>query len=202
MEEKWKPIRGFHGWYEVSNLGRVRSPEGRVTSSKQSQRRVWRERILKQKSRIRYAGSDICDLYVSLRKNGKSNDYLVSRLVAKAFCHGYRRGLTVNHKDGNPKNNRADNLEWLTNADNVRHYINSGKAANYKKCSLTFHDGTVKHYLSMAHAARDIGRCRTYIVNKMNMGKKIYTIDGREVKVSDDHSGHKGETESHHKDPG
>ena len=32
MEEKWKPIRGFHGWYEVSNLGRVRSPEGRVTS--------------------------------------------------------------------------------------------------------------------------------------------------------------------------
>ena len=202
MEEKWKPIRGFHGWYEVSNLGRVRSPEGRVTSSKQSQRRVWRERILKQKSRIRYAGSDICDLYVSLRKNGKSNDYLVSRLVAKAFCHGYRRGLTVNHKDGDSTNNRADNLEWLSNVDNVRHYINSGKAANYKKCSLTFPDGTVKHYLSMAHAARDIGRCRTYIVNKMNMGKKIYTIDGREVKVSDDHSGHKGETESHHKDPG
>ena len=74
--------------------------------------------------------------------------------------------------------------------------------ANYKKCSLTFPDGTVKHYLSMAHAARDIGRCRTYIVNKMNMGKKIYTIDGEEVKFSDDHSGHEGETESNHKDPG
>jgi hypothetical protein len=201
MEEKWKPIRGFHGWYEVSNLGRVRSPEGRVTSSKQSQRRVWRERILKQKARIRPGGYERYDLYVSLRRNGKSQNYLVSRFVAKAFCPGYRKGLTANHIDGDSTNNRADNLEWATYEENVHHYINGGFVKGYRGCSLTFPDGTVKHYISLAHASRDIGRCRSYIVNKLLRNKPIYTIDGREVKVSDDHRGHKGETESHHQDP-
>jgi len=188
MEEKWKPIRGFHGWYEVSNLGRVRSPEGRVTGGRQHPHRVWRERILRQKSRIRPGSQDRVDLYVSLRRDGKSRNYLVSRLVAKAFCPGYRRGLTVNHKDGDSTNNRADNLEWVTNEENVRHYIRNGFVKGYKRCSLVFPDGTVKSYISMAHASRDIGHCRTYIVNKLMHGKPIYTIDGKVVEVRDDHS--------------
>ena len=185
MEEKWKPIRGFHGWYEVSNLGRVRSPEGRVTGGRQSQHRVWRERILKQKPRIRAGCHNRYDLYVSLRKNGMSRNYLVSRIVAKEFCKGFKPGMTVNHKDGDPTNNRADNLEWLTNAENVRHAIRNGYVTGYRHCSLIFPDGTVKHYISLAHASRDIGRCRTYVGNKLLYGRPICTIDGKVVEFRD-----------------
>ena len=186
MEEKWKPIRGFHGWYEVSNLGRVRSPEGRVTGGKQHTHRVWRERILKQKSRTRPGGYGRVDLYVSLRRNGESRNYLVSRLVAKAFCPGFKPGLTVNHIDGDSTNNRADNLEWATNAENIHHYIQSGFVKGYKRCRLTFRDGTVKTYISLSHAARDIGRSRSYVCNRVATPTPIYTVDGEEVEYSDD----------------
>ena len=185
MEEKWKPIRGFHGWYEVSNLGRVRSPEGRVTGGRQHPHRVWRERILKQKPRIRAGSRHRYDLYVSLRKNGESRNYLVSRLVAKAFCPGFKPGLTVNHKDGNTINNRADNLECATYAENVRHSIRNGLVEVYRHCSLTFPDGTVKNYISLSDAARDIGRARTYIGNNLRRGAPIYTIDGKVVVFRD-----------------
>ena len=38
-----------------------------------------------------------------------------------AFVPGYFDGAVINHKDENPKNNRADNLEWVTQQNNVNH---------------------------------------------------------------------------------
>lgn len=46
---------------------------------------------------------------------------MVHRLVASAFVKGYQEGMVANHIDCNPSNNRADNLEWLTHAENLRH---------------------------------------------------------------------------------
>ena len=46
---------------------------------------------------------------------------MVHRLVASAFIEGYEEGKVVNHIDCNPSNNQASNLEWLTQAENLRH---------------------------------------------------------------------------------
>lgn len=46
---------------------------------------------------------------------------MVHRLVASAFVEGYQREKVVNHIDCNPSNNKASNLEWLTQTENLRH---------------------------------------------------------------------------------
>jgi len=53
--------------------------------------------------------------------NANGSNAAIHRLVAKAFCPGYRDGLVVNHIDGDKHNNRAENLEWCTQQENVRH---------------------------------------------------------------------------------
>lgn len=55
--------------------------------------------------------------------NNKRIGVSVHTLIARAFCDGYRFGLVVNHKDGNKSNNHADNLEWVTPSQNMRHSV-------------------------------------------------------------------------------
>ena len=54
----------------------------------------------------------------------------VHRLVAEAFCEKPAGKEYVNHKDGNPGNNRADNLEWVTNRENLIHASKMGLLTN------------------------------------------------------------------------
>lgn len=53
--------------------------------------------------------------------DGPTKHLLVHRAVAMLFCPGYSPELQVNHIDGNKTNNRADNLEWVTGSQNMRH---------------------------------------------------------------------------------
>ena len=65
--------------------------------------------------------------------------FSVHRLVAEYFCDGYFEGAVVNHKDGNNRNNRSDNLEWVTQKDNIHHpYKMSGmdQHRNYRLWKL------------------------------------------------------------------
>lgn len=56
--------------------------------------------------------------FVKLCKNGIGKDYNVARLIATAFIPNPNNYPMINHKDENPSNNCADNLEWCTNAYN------------------------------------------------------------------------------------
>ena len=57
--------------------------------------------------------------------DGHGRTFAVHRLVAAAFCDGYDElHCIVNHKDGDPSNNHADNLEWCTAKENTQHAIN------------------------------------------------------------------------------
>ena len=64
---------------------------------------------------------------VTYRRNGVQRHRYVHQLVCAAF-HGPRPSPSheVNHRDGNRRNNCADNLEWVTHADNVRHAFATG----------------------------------------------------------------------------
>ena len=129
--EEWKDIPGYIGLYQASNYGQIRSCEGKVTSNAWSGHRVWKQRILKQKMSANAKGRR--DMRIELWKDGEHKTWLVSRLVALAWCDGYQEGFTVNHKNGNNLDNRAANLEWLSHGDNIRHAFANGLYPQAKK---------------------------------------------------------------------
>lgn len=111
MMEIWKDIKGYEGLYQISNLGRIKSFL-RFNGHKY----INREKILKWQNN-NYPT-------VRLANNGQIKQYLVHRLVAETFIPNYENKPCVNHKNGNKKDNRADNLEWVTHKENTVHAYN------------------------------------------------------------------------------
>lgn len=148
MKEKFKPISGFEGLYEISNLGRVRSlyrqtiRRGRIYYEK--------ERIMK----LRKVKSHPY-LYVSLCKDGIGTGFQVHRLVALAFVPNPKNKPQVNHKDFNPENNTSKNLNWVTVQENHDHSFHR-KASGLKngKAVEVEHQVTGKIY-TLTDAAKE-----------------------------------------------
>ena len=103
MQEIWKDISGFEGFYEISSYGRVRSVKsGRILSTSK-------------------CGGCRGYLSVCLSKNGKRYGKLVHRLVAEAFIPEVEGLSEVNHKDEDKTNNRVENLEWCDHKYNMNY---------------------------------------------------------------------------------
>lgn len=64
--------------------------------------------------------------FVGLRRDGRSHNRKVHALVAEAFIGPRPCGLDVNHIDGDKRNNRVENLEYVTRQENVRHAFELG----------------------------------------------------------------------------
>ena len=120
MEELWKQIDGYEGYYEVSNTGLVRSIGRNVIRSDG----VVHHRVGKNKKPTPNKDGY---LTVKLSKNGVDTRVTIHSLVAAAFVDGYFDGAEVNHKDFNRTNNNASNLEWVSHGDNVRYTIEAGR---------------------------------------------------------------------------
>lgn len=117
--EIWKDIEGYEGLYQISSLGRVKSLGNDKTK---------KEKILKQdKNKNGY-------FKVNLWKNNKTKTCQVHRLVAHAFIENPNKLPIINHKDENPSNNMASNLEWCTQKYNV----------NYGTCKIKIADSLSK----------------------------------------------------------
>ena len=174
--EQWKAIPGYEGIYEASTDGRIRTAKGKTTSSKHSIRRVWKQRVMKQKCCTNIKGR--CDLRVELWKDGNHKTWLVSRLIALTWCDGYQDGMTVNHINGNHLDNRAKNLEWISLKDNIRHGFNNGLFHTQIRCSLVDENGNTHIFNSQAQASRSIGRVDSYIANCKKKNRQITSIDG------------------------
>lgn len=108
----WKKVPGYPK-YLVSDTGLVSATWHRGTE-------FGKEMILKQK--IDRYGYPCVRLY----NNGRIKDTYVHALVAKAFVSGQAPELQVNHIDGIKTNNGANNLEWVTPSENVRHAVRLG----------------------------------------------------------------------------
>ena len=105
--EVWKAIQGYEGLYEVSNWGRVKSVE-RVIARSNGTLLTVKERIMKPQNN----GSG--HLILMFWKNGKCEHFQVHILVATAFIPNPYNYAIVHHKDYNPRNNRVENLEWIS----------------------------------------------------------------------------------------
>lgn len=160
MEEIWKDVIGYEGFYQVSSFGQVRSLS-RTAKVLSGAKRLVRERILKQTNTIYRT--------VHLSKNNVTDVMLVHRLVATAFIPNPENKRCVNHKDGNKYNNYASNLEWATDKENNTHAILNGfvKAPIYfTKKVIDTESGVI--YSSAKEAALAFGLNHKTLCNMLN----------------------------------
>lgn len=119
--EIWVPVNGYEGIYEVSNMGRIktlaRTYYGGVCPV-----------IMKEKLR-KFHTKKKGYLALLLSKDTIDVNTTVHRVVAKNFIPNPENKPQVNHKNGNPSDNRVENLEWCTNQENMTH---SWKVLNRK----------------------------------------------------------------------
>jgi hypothetical protein len=119
MEEVWKDIEGYEGYYQVSNLGRVRSLD-RIVPHK-----IYK--FMNAKGKILCPGKVGVGYYtVALCNNSKPKSMFIHRLVAEAFISKTSKTNDVNHKNGIKTDNRLENLEWCTRSENTLHAFTIG----------------------------------------------------------------------------
>lgn len=148
MECITKPIEGFEGYY-VNSYGRVWSDKGKGR---------W----------LKPAPNSQGYLCVVLCRDGNTFTKRIHRLVAEAFVPNDDPETkdTVDHKDNDKLNNRADNLQWMSRGDNAR-------KGNQKPLMLfDTISGTVEQFDSQIDAAAFLG-CSQPMMSKMTQKPQI-----------------------------
>jgi hypothetical protein len=111
MEEIWKDITDFEGLYKISNLGKIK----RIPSIK-----------CKKERYIAACLNDNGYYIIRLYKNSKGKCAKLHRLIAQAFIPTVEGKTFINHINGIKTDNRIENLEWCTKAENSQHAIKMG----------------------------------------------------------------------------
>lgn len=114
VKEIWKDINGYDGYYQISNLGRIKSlPKKRNNNNGYY---IQKEMILK--NHLNNKGYQYVYLSIPIKKK-----YYVHRLVGIAFIPNPFKKPYINHIDCNPLNNNMKNLEWCTPQENTDHMV-------------------------------------------------------------------------------
>jgi DNA gyrase/topoisomerase IV subunit A len=128
-QEIWKPIAGYEGIYEVSNCGNVRSVDRYKNARDNSKSFQKGKTMTPQTSHKGYRT-------IILHKDGKAHTFQVHRLVAMAFIPNSDNKPQVNHIDCNKKNNHVENLEWVTQEENMKHASENGIFSKFNEKQL------------------------------------------------------------------
>lgn len=167
IEEIWKDIIGFEGYYQISSTGRVKSLQRLVKSARSSfGYRTVHERFL----------ATTIDKYgyetVRLHKEGKTFPYTIHRLVALHFVNNPDQLPSINHIDENKLNNHYTNLEWCTvkynntfnyRQEKINELLRLKDWRNPKVLSINLEDGSEVVYKGLRDAMRHTGFVRQEI---------------------------------------
>lgn len=137
-DEIWRPVIGYEGRYEVSNLGRVRSLPKLVEGYRGSF--VTKTRILKASP----DGKGY--LMVWLYMNKIRHTFKVARLVAQAFIPNTENKPQIDHINAVKTDNRAENLRWVTDKENCHNPITYKRNAESKRGILNHKSKRVFQY--------------------------------------------------------
>lgn len=173
MKEEWRPCKGYEGFYEVSNMGRVRSIA--VYSAKYG-------KVIERKTPRLHKLETSRDGYkrLTLSMYGDHKHWFVHRLVALAFIPNPENLPFINHKDEDTKNNNVSNLEWCTGEYNSNYGTLPRRIAkrmneNHPTAKTVFQyklDGAfVTAYPSCNEAARCLGTVSGDMISRVCRGQ-------------------------------
>lgn len=151
MNEGWRPVPGYEGIYEVSNLGRVRSLDRIKRNGRGMKGRIVK---LQEHPKTGYVA-------IGLYKDGTEKMTLVHRLVALAFIPNPDNLPEINHKDEDKTNNKADNLEWCNRTYNNNYgtrkqrFLETIKPKMKRVAQWDWKGNLIKIYPSFSQASRE-----------------------------------------------
>lgn len=164
-----RDIPGYEGLYAVTEDGRVWSHPKKTQVGSNGGVRTdggrWLNpiRVTKRTAHLR----------VYLHTNGKTSGLLIHRAVALSYIPNPQGLPHINHKDGDPTNNRVENLEWCDAAANARHAVANGltkmpkqSGAANSQSKLTEHD---VRSMRVAHAG---GESCAAIARRLSLNPK------------------------------
>jgi hypothetical protein len=161
MNEIWK---AFNAEAEVSNFGNVRTIDRKVK---------YCDKQINVKGRTLKPATDKKGyLRVAFKHEGKHTTFKVHRLVAQLFVSNDLNKPMVNHKDGNKKNNNFENLEWMTNAENVQHAFDNG-LIKAKRLHESPRSKQTKEGIEFMYFLRGLGMSYNSIANEVGVSKSV-----------------------------
>lgn len=152
--EEWKDVPGYEGFYQVSNLGSVRSLDRQYKG---------RWGMMHKKGAVMSLGRDSSGYrFAHLSRSGKSKTPSVHVLVAAAFLGARPDGLVVDHIDGDKENNSAKNLQYISYRENAIKgglcLMKKGKSSKYAGVSYDKSRKKWRAQARLAGKARCLGR--------------------------------------------
>lgn len=170
LTERWLPVVGYVGYYEVSDLGRVRSVSRTLyLRDGRTRPHIGQLRAIN----INQKGQ----LYVTLHVSGLCRTELVSHLVLEAFIGIRPDGMEGCHWDDDASNNRSSNLRWGTHDANMRDSVRNGTHSQSGKVACPALHALVLPNLSLSKLA--IGRRQCLACNRAGSGQSYARRMGR-----------------------
>lgn len=123
IDEEWRDVVGYEGYYQISNTGRVRSVD-RIETTKRGWTRLRKGSI--RKPRINIMGY----LNVALSKENIKKNCLLHRIIAQAFIPNPENKPQIDHINTIRNDNRIENLRWVTPRENARNPITKTRYRN------------------------------------------------------------------------
>lgn len=156
-------IPGYEGVYEISTAGVIR----RLSDSSTGGHKTGKVMQHKQ-HKNGYS-------FITLSKDGKTKDYSIHRLVAATFIPNPEKKSTVNHIDGDRRNNCVDNLEWATYSENISH--------SYKKLGRIGPRGEVCGKSKLTESDVVEIRARRILGESYKSISKSFGVSGKQISV-------------------